>query len=316
MNIGLIGRGEIADAYDRVRQHIRNTPVLDVGADALGLGSNHALTLKLEHLQLTGSFKVRGAFNNLLAAKLPEAGVVAISGGNHGAAVGYAATRLGVKSTVFVPAMIANEVKIARMRGYGAEVILVEGSVDQVIAAYEEHARSTGALAVHPYDAPGTLTGQGTVGLEIEDQAPDLDTLFVSVGGGGLIGGIAAWYGGRVKIVAVETEGTCSLDKTLKGTLPPDFQVSGISASGLGASSIGELPIKIIRAHVDANIVVSDADVFAAQRRLWDATRIVCEPGGVTALAALTAGAYEPAQGDRIGVLLCGGNAAPNWFED
>ncbi len=309
----MIGRDEISAAHTRIRPHIRRTPVLDLEAGALGL--DHALTLKLEHTQITGSFKVRGAFTNMADADLPEAGVVAISGGNHGAAVAYAATRLGVRSTVFVPGLIANEVKTARMRGFGAEVIVTEGGVEPAIRAYEDFARDNGALAVHPYDAPGTLAGQGTVALELDEQAPDLDTLFVAVGGGGLIGGIAAWYAGRVKVVAVETEGTSSLDRTLKGTLPTDFAVSGISASGLGASSIGTLPLEVIRKHVAANIVVNDADVTLAQQRLWAAARIVCEPGGVTSLAALTSGAYVPGKGERVGVLLCGGNADPGWFQ-
>jgi len=309
----MIGRAEIAAAHDKVRAHIRRTPVLDLEAGALGIDT--PLSLKLEHLQATGSFKVRGAFNNLLSETVPKAGVVAISGGNHGAAVAMAATKLGARSTVLVPETIAVEVKLARMRRFGTEVIVTPGSVDDAIAAYVRHAEETGALAVHPYDSLRTLAGQGTVGLELEEQVPDLDTLFVSVGGGGLIGGIAAWYAGRVKIVAVETTGTSSLDQTLKGTLPPDFRVSGISASGLGASNIGTLPIEIIRAHVADNIVVADDDVVEAQRRLWSAARIVCEPGGVTALAALTSGAYQPETGERIGVLLCGGNAEPGWFE-
>ncbi len=310
----MIGRPEIEAAHARVRPHIRRTPVLDVEPGALGFG--HPVALKLEQTQITGSFKVRGAFNNLISRGVPAAGAVAISGGNHGAAVAYAATSLGAKSTVFVPAMIADEVKNERMRRFGAEVRLTEGSVAQVFASYDAFARDTDALAVHPYGTPETLAGQGTVGLELEAQAHDLDTLFVAVGGGGLIGGIAAWYAGRVKVVAVETEGTSSLDKTLKGTLPDDFHVSGISASGLGASSIGELPLEIIRAHVAANVVVTDADVIEAQRRLWSAARLVCEPGGVTALAALTSGAYVPREGERLGVLLCGGNAAPGWFLD
>ncbi len=308
----MITRDEIEAAHDRVSPHIRRTPVLALEADALGV--DHVLTLKLEQLQITGSFKLRGAFNNLLSGDLPKAGVVAISGGNHGAAVAFAAGRLGVASTVFVPGAIADEVKIARMRGFGAEVVVTEGSVDRAIMEYEAFARDTGALPVHPYNTAQTLAGQGTVALELDGQDPDLDTLFVSVGGGGLIGGIAAWFAGRVKVVAVETEGTSSLDKTLKGTLPPDFHVSGISASGLGASSIGALPLEIIRAHVAENVVISDADVYEAQRRLWSATRIVGEPGGVTALAALTSGAYRPAPDERVGVLICGGNAAPDWF--
>ncbi len=308
----MIARDAIRAAYDRIRPHIRRTPVLELEPGALG--NEHPVTLKLEHTQITGSFKVRGAFNNLLDAALPKAGAVAISGGNHGAAVAYAAAKLGVKSTVFVPGMIANEVKMARMRGFGAEVIVAPGSVDQAFRAYDDFAMKTGALPVHPYTTPETLSGQGTVALELEEQAADLDTLLVSVGGGGLIGGIAAWYGGRVKVVAVETEGTATLDKTLKGALPEDFAVSGISASGLGASSIGALPLQIIREHVAQNLVVSDDDVIAAQRRLWSAARIVCEPGGVTALAALTSGAYVPQDGERVAVLLCGGNADPGWF--
>lgn len=308
----MIARDAIRAAYDRIRPHIRRTPVLELEPGALG--NEHPVTLKLEHTQITGSFKVRGAFNNLLDAALPKAGAVAISGGNHGAAVAYAAAKLGVKSTVFVPGMIANEVKMARMRGFGAEVIVAPGSVDQAFRAYDDFAMKTGALPVHPYTTPETLSGQGTVALELEEQAADLDTLLVSVGGGGLIGGIAAWYGGRVKVVAVETEGTATLDKTLKGALPEDFAVSGISASGLGASSIGALPLQIIREHVAQNLVVSDDDVIEAQRRLWSAARIVCEPGGVTALAALTAGAYVPQDGERVAVLLCGGNADPGWF--
>ncbi len=308
----MIARDAIRGAYDRIRPHVRRTPVLELEPGTLG--NEHPVTLKLEHTQITGSFKVRGAFNNLLDAALPKAGAVAISGGNHGAAVAYAAAKLGVKSTVFVPGMIANEVKMARMRGFGAEVIVAPGSVDQAFRAYDDFAMKTGALPVHPYTTPETLSGQGTVALELEEQAADLDTLLVSVGGGGLIGGIAAWYGGRVKVVAVETEGTATLDKTLKGALPEDFAVSGISASGLGASSIGALPLQIIREHVAQNLVVSDDDVIEAQRRLWSAARIVCEPGGVTALAALTSGAYVPQDGERVAVLLCGGNADPGWF--
>jgi threonine dehydratase len=308
----MIGRAEIAAAHDRIRGHVRRTPALTLEADALGLG--HEVVLKLEHLQVTGSFKVRGAFTNMAGVDLPAAGAVAISGGNHGAAVGYAATRLGKPARVFVPGQIADPVKIARMQGFGAEVIIAPGSVDDAMKAYEDYARETGALAVHPYGSVGTLTGQGTVALEFEEQAPGLDTLLVAVGGGGLIGGIAAWHGGRVKVVAVETEGTRSLDLTLKDALPRDFRVSGISASGLGSPSIGALPLEIIRAHVAANVVVTDDDVREAQRRLWGAARLVGEPAGVTALAALTSGAYVPARGERIGVVLCGGNAAPDWF--
>lgn len=309
----MIGRADIEAARDRIEGRVRRTPVVRLEPGVLGVEAG--LDLKLEHLQRTGSFKARGAFNSLLSSPPGPAGVVAVSGGNHGAAVALAASELGHKSLVFVPKVISNEVKLARMRHYGAEVRVTEGTVDQCLRQYQAYADETGALAVHPYGSVGTLCGQGTVGAEFDEQVAGLDTLFVSVGGGGLIGGIAAWFGGRVKIVAVETEGTASLDLTLKGNLPADFAVSGISASGLGASTIGDLPIEIIRAHVAANLVVTDADVFEAQRRLWEAARILAEPGGVTALAALTSGAYQPQRGERIGVLICGGNAEPNWFE-
>ena len=309
----MIGRAEIDAAAAKIGGHVRRTPVLALEAGALGI--DHPLTLKLEHTQITGSFKVRGAFTSLLGAELPQAGAVAISGGNHGAAVAHAATSLGAKSVVFVPGQIAKEVKLARMRAFGAEVIVTEGNVDQAVRRYLDYARDTGALAVHPYDSPTTIAGQGTVAREMEEQMDGIDTVLVSVGGGGLIGGVAAWFGGRVKVVAVETEGTATLDLTLKGTLPGDFSASGISASGLGASSIGALNIEIIRAHVAQNVVITDADVMEAGRRLWGATRLVCEPGGVTALAALTSGAYVPAPGERVAVLMCGGNAEPDWFE-
>ena len=305
-------RAAITASYQRIQKWVRKTPIVEMEPGAFGV--DHPMTLKLEQLQRSGSFKIRGAFNNLLAGDLPEPGVVAISGGNHGAAVALAATQLGAASRVYVPAQIAIEVKLERMRRFGAEVVVAQGSVDQAMAEYEAYAKTNGALAVHPYGSPETITGQGTVGLEFEDQAPDLDTVLVAVGGGGLIGGVASWYAGRVKIVAVETTGTNTLDRTLQGTLTPDFRVSGISASGLGAASIGALPMDIIRAHVAENVVVTDADVFEAQRRLWSATRMIAEPGGVTALAALTSGVYVPAKGEKIGVLVCGGNADPDWF--
>jgi len=308
----MIARADISAAYERIRSHVRRTPVIEIEAGMLGVDTS--VTLKLEHLQKTGSFKIRGAFNSMLGATLTDAGVVAISGGNHGAAVALAATTLGVKSVVFVPALIAKEVKNARIRAYGAEVIVADGSVDDVMNDYAAYSEKTGALAVHPYGSAETVAGQGTVGLELEDQNPDIDTLFVSVGGGGLIGGIAAWYAGRVKIVAVETTGTASLHHTLNGTLPENFAVSGIAASGLGAPSIGALPLGIIRAHVADTVVVTDADVIDAQQRLWDSARIIAEPGGVTALAALTSGAYVPKHDERVGALVCGGNAVPNWF--
>jgi threonine dehydratase len=308
----MITRADIEAAADRIAGHIRHTPVMDLEPGALGL--DFPVELKLEHLQVTGSFKVRGAFNNLLAADIPAAGVVAASGGNHGAAVAYAATKLGVKSVIYVPAAIAKEEKLARMRGFGAEVILAEGSVADVMTAYAAHAARSGALAVHPYDTAPTVIGQGTVAREIEVQMQGIDTVMIAVGGGGLIGGVAAWFGDRVNVVSVETEGTNTL--ALSMVQGPDIEVAatGISAGSLGGPALGHLPYQIVMERVKTSIVLTDEDVFEAQRRLWAGARLVVEPGAATALAALTSGAYVPAKGERVAVLLCGGNAEPHWF--
>jgi len=306
-------RADIQAAHDRIAPYIRRTPVVTLESGALGLG--FPITLKLEHLQATGSFKLRGAFNNLLSADLtPDTEVVAISGGNHGAAVALAATRLGVKSTVFVPEALALEVKLARMRHFGAKVEVVPGSVKDAFEAFEARAASPGTLQAHPYDSALTINGQGTVAREIEDQAPQIDTLMVSVGGGGLIGGVLGWYQDRIKVVAVETTGTSALAQSLAAGARVTIQPSGISASGLGAASIGALPMQLIDRWLGDSVVVSDDDTRLAQQRLWDGARLVGEPGAATALAALTSGAYVPQKDERVGVLVCGGNAAPDWF--
>jgi threonine dehydratase len=308
----VISRSDIEAARDRIAGHVRLTPVLQVEPGLAPV----PLALKLEHTQVTGSFKVRGAFNTMLGTTLPAQGVVAASGGNHGAAVAHAATRLGVPSVIFVPRVIADPVKIARMEGFGAEVRLVDGGVDEVMAAYAAHAAATGALSVHPYDSVPTLAGQGTLGAEIEAQVPGLDTLLVSVGGGGLIGGIAAWFAGRIRIVAVETEGTDSLSRTLKAGAKARITPSGIAASALGAQSVGDLSLEVLAAHPVETVVVSDQAVRAAQVRLWDGARLLVEPGAATALAAVTSGAWRADRGERVAVLLCGANAAPGWFLD
>lgn len=307
----MITRDDIRAAHERIAPYIRRTPAHALEAGALGLP--FPVSLKLEHTQITGSFKLRGAFNNLLSRDIPDAGVVAISGGNHGAAVAYAATRLGTTSTVYVPSNIAVEVKMARMRGFGAEVIAVPGDVDATIKVYAEHAERTGAMEVHPYDSDLTLAGQGTVAREIRDQM-DIDTLLVSVGGGGLIGGVLGWMQDDVKVLAVETEQTACLAKSRAAGELVTIAPGGISASGLGASQIGALGWQATQNWLSDALVVSDADTIEAQRRLWGASRLVVEPGAATALAALTSGAYVPQNDERVGVLLCGGNADPDWF--
>ena len=308
----MITRDDIRAAHDRVRSHIRLTPSVTLEAGALGL--DHAVTLKLEHLQATGSFKLRGAFNNLLSRDIPEAGVVAISGGNHGAAVAHAATTLGIKSVVYVPEAIAVEVKLKRMRDFGAEVITVPGDTNAAFAAYADHAKRTGAAEVHPYDGPWTLAGQGTVAKEISEQA-EIDTLLVSVGGGGLIGGVLSWMRGDVKVVSVETTETACMAKSREAGELVQIKPGGISASGLGANMIGDMGWEAAQNWLGGSVVVSDGATIEAGKRLWSGARLVVEPGAATALAALTSGAYRPEKDERIGVLMCGGNAEPNWFE-
>ncbi|MDG3042296.1 threonine/serine dehydratase [Roseicyclus marinus] len=308
---------DITAAAARIAGRVRRTPILQVEGAALDLPC--PVTLKLEHTQVTGSFKVRGAFNTMLAAGVPPAGVVAASGGNHGAAVAYAATELGHRSVIFVPKAIAKEEKLRRMRMFGAEVILTEGSVADCMAAYAAHAEDTGALSVHPYDTFPTLAGQGTVAREIEAQmtegeAGGIDTILVSTGGGGLIGGVAAWFRDRVKVVSVETHDTNTLERSLREG--PEFSASpsGVAASSLGGPRLGVMSYDVIRDFVDQAILVDDAAVYDAAKRLWEATRLIGEPGAAVALAALTSGAYVPEPGERVCVLLCGGNAEPGWF--
>lgn len=307
----MIARSDIESAYERVQSYLRRTPVLKVEGEALGISS--PIVLKLEQLQHTGSFKPRGAFNALLAKDIPPAGVVAASGGNHGAAIAYAAGVLGVPARIFVPEF-AGQVKIERIRGFGAEVVVTGGRFAETFQASRDYEAQSGAVLVHPFDEFETVAGQGTLGLEIEQQMPELDVLLVSVGGGGLIGGIAAWYGNRIKIVAVESEGTATLATALANGPDAEITPSGIAASALGAPRIGAIAYEIMRDRVEQAILVSDLDIVDAQRRLWSAARLVGEPGGVTALAALTSGAYRPAAGERVAVLICGGNADPGWF--
>ena len=303
---------DIAAAAPLIAPYIRTTPVVQVEGAALGL--SHPISLKLEHVQVTASFKVRGAFFNMLTRDVPETGVVAASGGNHGAAVVYAATTLGHKSRIYVPKAIAKEEKLRRMRDFGGEVVLTDGSVADCMAEYAAHAEATGALSVHPYDTVPTLTGQGTIAREIEDQTGGIDTVIVSTGGGGLIGGVCSWLRDRVKIVSVETEGTNTLERSLRDGPDIDVSASGIAAGSLGGPRLGVDSFEAIRNHVDEALVLPDEAVFDAARRLWDGTRLVGEPGSAVAVAALTSGAYTPQPDERVCVILCGGNAEPDWF--
>lgn len=298
-----ITREAINRAAHRIAPYIRRTPVVDVMIE----GVAQPVTLKLELLQHSGSFKARGAFNNLLGASVGAAGVAAASGGNHGAAVAYAARELGHKATIFVPE-ISSPAKVRRIAFYGAGIVQKGANYYEALALCESHIADKGALSVHAYDTEATLEGQGTLGREIEDQAPGLDTLLVAVGGGGLIGGIAAWYQSNIKIAGVEPETCNALHASLAARDRVTVKPSGLAADSLGASSVGRLMFEIARDHITEVALVSDDDIRNAQRKLWRDLQIIAEPGGAAAFAALLSGAYRPEHDERVGVVICGAN--------
>jgi len=303
-----IDRGQITETENIIRPHIRRTPVIEAVGIDFGLDSI-PLIFKLELLQHSGSFKARGAFANLLLRKIPQAGVVAASGGNHGAAVAFAAMKLGIPAKIFVPTVASPE-KIERIRGYGAELVVTGERYAEALAASELWAAESGALAVHAYDQPETLLGQGSVGLEFEQQAPSLDSLLVAVGGGGLIGGVASWYANRIKIVGVEPEAAPTLHNALQAGHPVDSPAGGIAADSLAPKRVGELMFPIAQRFVSNVVLVTDDAIQQAQQALWKVLRIVAEPGGAAAFAAILSGRYKPQRGERVGVLVCGGNTA------
>jgi threonine dehydratase len=302
----LIDRERIADTERLIRPHIRRTPTIAVDAGDFGLASAR-LVFKLEFLQHTGSFKPRGAFANLLTRTAPAAGVVAASGGNHGAAVAFAAMRLGIKAAIFV-AKVTSPTKLDRIRAYGAELVVTGEVYADALAASEERVAKTGALPVHAFDQAETLLGQGSVGLELEADRPEIDTLLVAAGGGGLIGGIAAWYEGSVRVVSVEPEAAPTLHDALRAGRPVDAPAGGIAADSLAPPQVGALMFPIAQKHVAQAVLVSDDAIRDAQRRLWDVLRVVVEPGGAATLAALLSGRYRPEKDERVAVLLCGAN--------
>ncbi len=302
----IISRDQIAATHRLIQPYVRKTPVMEIDGADFGLDLRR-LILKLELFQHTGSFKVRGAFTNLLTRDAPASGVVAASGGNHGVAVAFAAMKLGKPATIFVPS-VASPSKMDRIRGYGAELVVAGDRYSESLEASQRFIEETGALAIHAYDQIETLLGQGSVGLELEDQVQQLDTLLVAVGGGGLIGGIAAWYSGRVRIVGVEPEAAPTLARALEAGHPVDTEAGGIAADSLAPKRVGELMFPIAQSYVERVVLVTDDSIRLAQRALWDAMRIAAEPGGAAALAALLSRRYVPASGERVGVLVCGGN--------
>lgn len=305
--------GEIRSIYEMITPHIRRTPIIDVEVSDFGISAD-GLILKLESLQHAGSFKTRGAFANLLTRPVPRAGVVAASGGNHGAAVAFAAMKRKVPAKIFVPS-VASSAKIRQIIEYGAELVIAGERYADALAASEAWVVQSGALPIHAFDQVETLLGQATVGLELEGQASQLTTLLVAVGGGGLIAGIAAWYAGRIKIVGVEPVQAPTLTRAFEAGRPIDAEAGGIAADSLAPRRVGELIFPIARRYVKQTVLVSDDAIREAQRRFWTQLRVVAEPGGAAALAALTSGQYVPAPGERVGVLICGGNTTAVDFD-
>jgi threonine dehydratase len=301
----------IEAAAARTAAHVRRTPLLDLASGDFGIAN--AVQLKLEFLQHAGSFKPRGAFNTLLSHTVPRAGVAAASGGNHGAATAYAAHRLGHTATIFVPE-IASPAKIAAIRSFGADVRIGGARYNDALAACNAFIANTGALSVHAYDTAETIAGQGTLAREWQQQAGTSmpDTMLIAVGGGGLIAGAAAWWQGRVKVVGVEPSGSRALHAAHAAGAPVDVDVQSVAADSLGAKRAGDLVYAITRQHVDSVVLVDDAAITSAQSALWQHLRVASEPGGAAAFAALLSGAYKPAKGERVGVLLCGANVALN----
>jgi len=301
-------RPGIETAYELIQTHIRRTPVLEVDAADFGLPPGACL-LKLELLQHGGSFKTRGAFTHLLTRAVPAAGVVAASGGNHGVAVAYAAQKMRVPAKIFVPT-VSSLAKQEQIRRLGAELVIAGERYADALAASQQWIESSGALEVHAYDQLETLTGQGTLGLEMEQQCPQLDTLLVAVGGGGLIGGIAAWYRGRIKLVSVEPVTAPTLARAMAAGRPVDAEAGGIAADSLAPRRVGQLMFPLAQNFVSATVLVEDDAIRDAQQALWQNLRIAAEPGGAAAFAALLSRRYVPTPGERVGVIVCGGNTS------
>jgi threonine dehydratase len=301
---------EIRAAHARIRGHIRRTPLLETASPIAGAPP---LSLKLECLQATGSFKARGAFHNLLTRPASAAGCATASGGNHGAAVAFAAQKLGIRARVFVPE-IAPPPKIAKIKAYGAEAVIGGAAYAEAQERCNAYVAESGALLIHPYDAVETVAGQGTVALEWEEDLErlglaKLDTVLIAVGGGGLIAGAAAWFQNRVKVVGVEPEGSRALHAALEADKPVDVAVNSLAADSLGAKRVGDVNFDIAKSLVSGVVLVKDMSITEAQRRLWADHSIIAEPGGAAAFAAIASGAYRPELGERVGVLVCGSNA-------
>lgn len=300
-----ITKDDIDAAAERISGLVRQTPTLDVGN---ALSNEWELILKLEHLQVTGSFKPRGAFSMLSSVEVPESGIIAASGGNFGAAVAHAAASLGYRATVFVPESSPRE-KIDRVVRIGADVRVIPGFYDEALDEAKTHAARTGALEAHAYDQPEVMAGQGTIGREIAEEC-EADHVVVAVGGGGLIGGIASWARDDMAVVAAEPVLCRSLNASLEAGRQVEVEVGGVAASSLGARSVGDHPWAA-RRWIDHSAVVDDPSISAAQRWLWSEFRLLVEPAAATTVAVLASGAFAPPRGSRVVAVLSGSNVTP-----
>lgn len=300
---------EINAAAERIQGHILRTPIVEIRPTTL----DFPVEMKLEQTQHTGTFKARGAFNTLLSLPVPETGLVAASGGNHGAAVAYAARQLGHRARIYVPEM-AGPAKIGLIKDCGADLQVVPGAYANALQQAQDYEAKTGAMQIHAYDAPATVAGQGTCLREWEEQGLDADTVLIAVGGGGLIGGSIAWLAGRRKIVAVEPYHAATLATALRDGPEAEVDVSGIAANALGARKIGRICYDLAVQHQVQSVLVDDDAIATAQKWMWHEMRQLVEPAGATALAALLSKAYIPAPGEKVAILVCGANVAPDPF--
>ena len=309
----MISRDDIRRCYDTIRPYIRRTPVIRVDLAELGEAATAlpVAVLKLEQLQCAGSFKARGAFTNLLLREVPPAGVVAASGGNHGVAVAYAARRRGIPAKIFVPTVSA-PAKIGRIRELGADLVVTGERYADALAAAQDWVDRSGAMSVHAYDQRETILGQGTLALELAEQVSELDTVLVQVGGGGLIAGIASWFAGTAGVVGVEPDGAPTLSYARAEGRPADAPAGSVAADALAPRRVGELVFPITESYVDDVVLVDDESILAAKRALWQAFRIAAEPAASVGIAALLAGAYKPAPGEHVTVVISGANMSPS----
>jgi len=312
----VISRDDIRRCYDTIRPYIRRTPVIQVDLTELDESATAlpVATLKLEQLQCAGSFKARGAFTNLLLRKVPPAGVVAASGGNHGVAVAYAAHRRGVPAKIFVPTVSA-PAKIERIRQLGADLVVTGERYADALAAAQDWVRRSGAMSVHAYDQRETILGQGTLALELAEQVGEPGTVLVPVGGGGLIAGIASWFAGTARVVGVEPDGAPTLSYARAEGRPADAPAGSVAADALAPRQVGELVFPITQSYVDDVVLVDDESILAAQRALWQAFRIAAEPAASVGIAALLAGAYKPEPGEHVAVVISGANMSPSQLD-